>query len=50
MGFLEFAVKESVMLEGLTVGEGVFVAEFWVAEVSIPSPGIVIHILTSSQF
>ena len=50
MGFLEFAVGEAVMLEGLVVGEGVFVVEFWMAEVSVPLPGIVIHILTSSQF
>ncbi len=35
MGFLEFAVEEAVMLEGLAVGEGIFVVEFWVVEVSV---------------
>ena len=50
MGFLDFAVEEAVMLEGLAVGEGVFVVEFWDVEVSVSLPGIVIHILTSSQF
>ena len=42
MAFLDFAVVEAVMLEGLTVSEGVFVVEFWVADVSICLPGIVI--------
>ena len=48
MGFLDFAVEETVMLEGLAVGEGVFVIKFWVAEVSISYPGIVLNGLTSS--
>ena len=50
MRFLEFAIEEALMSEGLAVGEGVFVVEFWVAEVSVCLPGIFIHVLTSSQF
>ena len=37
------------MLEVLTVGEGVFVIEFWVVEVSISLFGIEMNILTSSK-
>ena len=48
MGFLDFAVEEAVVLEGLTVGEGVFVIEFWVTEVSMSLFGIGMNILTSS--
>ena len=35
MGFLEFAVGEALVAEGLAVGEGVFVVEFWVVEGSV---------------
>ena len=42
MRFLEFAVEEALMAEGLAVGEGVFVVEFWVAGVLVCLPGIVI--------
>ena len=49
MGFLKFAVEEAVMFEVLAVSEGVFVGEFWVAEVSVNLTRIVIHVLTSSK-
>ena len=37
------------MLENLALVEGVFVVEFWVAEISVSLPATVIHILTSSK-